>query len=86
MAVLAPDELPAGDLAAVVERAGKGAVADLELFDLYRGESLGEGRKSLAWHVLLQSQTKTLTDKDAQKFLSRVERAVAELGGELRRG
>ena len=86
VAVLAPDELPAGELAAVIERAGRGAVAGLELFDLYRGESLGEGRKSLAWHVLLQSQTKTLTDKDAQKFLSRVERAVAELGGELRRG
>ena len=86
VAVLAPDELPAGDLAAALHTAGKGAVAGLELFDLYRGETLGEGKKSLAWHVLLQSENKTLTDKDAHKFLSRVERVVAGLGGELRKG
>ncbi|MDA1265395.1 MAG: phenylalanine--tRNA ligase subunit beta, partial [Planctomycetota bacterium] len=86
VAVLAPDELPAGDLAAAITKAGKGSVHALELFDLYRGESLGEGRKSLAWHVVLQSPTKTLSDKEAQKFLSRVERAVAELGAELRTG
>lgn len=86
VAVLAPDDLPAGTLAGAIKKAGKGAVASLDLFDLYRGESLDAGTKSLAWHVLLQSENKTLTDKEAQKFLSRVERAVGELGGELRKG
>ncbi len=85
VAILAPGDLPAGELAAAIEAAGKGVVADLDLFDLYRGESLGAGKKSLAWHVLLQSEKKTLTDKDAQKFLGRVERAVEKLGAELRR-
>jgi phenylalanyl-tRNA synthetase beta chain len=86
VAVLAPDDLPAGDLAASIEAAGKGVVRSLELFDLYRGDSLGAGRKSLAWHVVLQSEKKTLTDKDGAKFLGRVERAVAELGAQLRTG
>lgn len=86
IAVLAPEDLAAGELAGAIETAGKGNVAGLELFDLYRGESLGEGKKSLAWHVELQSQTKTLTDKDAQKFLGRAERAVEKLGAEMRTG
>ena len=77
---------PAGDVVDVIERAGKGIVQDVELFDLYRGENLGAGKKSLAYHVLLQSDRKTLSDKDGQKFLSRLERMLADAGGELRRG
>ena len=75
----------AGELIALVEAAGKGQVADIELFDLYRGKSIGEGKKSLAFHVLLQSDARTLTDQDEQKFLQRFEKLVAEAGGELRR-
>ena len=56
----------------------------LELFDLYTGPNVGAGRKSLAWHVLLQSDSKTLGEKDMSKFLQRVEGAAAGLGGELR--
>ena len=57
-----------------------------ELFDLYRGDSIGAGKKSLAFHVLLQSETKTLTDKDEQKFLKRFDALISEAGGELRKG
>ncbi|MEM9800516.1 MAG: phenylalanine--tRNA ligase subunit beta [Planctomycetota bacterium] len=85
VACVAPDELPAAELHAAIEAAGKGSVADVELFDVFRGESLGDGKKSLAYHVVLQSSKKTLEDKDAQKFLSRLERALDEKGAALRR-
>ena len=52
---------------------------------MYTGPNLGAGRKSLAWHVVLQSDKKTLGEGDQQKFLKRVEREAQELGGELRR-
>ena len=55
-----------------------------QLFDLYTGPNIDEGKKSLAYHVLLQSPRRTLTDGDAQKFFKRLERAAGELGGELR--
>ena len=84
VAVSVLESTPAADLLALIEQAGKKQVADMELFDLYRGESVGPGRKSLAFHVLLQSDKKTLTDKDEQKFLQRFERLVSEAGGELR--
>ena len=57
----------------------------MELFDVYRGENVAGGRKSLAYHVLLQSERKTLTDKDQAKFLARFEKAVQKLDGRLRR-
>lgn len=84
VACVTPEDMPAAELRAVIEQAGKGAVADLELFDVFRGESLGEGKKSLAYHVVLQSAKKTLTDKDAHKFLGRLERALEQMGAALR--
>ena len=86
VAVSVPEATSAAELIALIEQAGKKQVAGTELFDLYRGESIGPGRKSLAFHVLLQSESKTLTDKDEQKFLQRFEKLVAETGGELRKG
>jgi phenylalanyl-tRNA synthetase beta chain len=47
-------------------------VANIGLFDVYRGADLGKGRKSLAFRVLLQDTRKTLTDAE-------VESAVAQL-------
>ncbi|MFT6831993.1 MAG: phenylalanyl-tRNA synthetase beta chain [Planctomycetota bacterium] len=85
VACVAPEELPASELSKAIEAAGKGSVADIELFDVFKGESLGEGKKSLAYHVVLQSATKTLTDKDANKFLSRLERTLETAGAALRR-
>jgi phenylalanyl-tRNA synthetase beta chain len=86
VAVAVAEATPAREIEAAIETAGKGVVAAMELFDLYRGESIGAGRKSLAYHVLLQSPTKTLGEKDEQKFLRRFEQAVEKLGGELRKG
>ena len=84
VAVAVPESTPAAELLSLIEQAGKKQVAGIELFDLYRGQSVGPGRKSLAFHVLLQSDKKTLTDKDEQKFLKRFEKIVADAGGELR--
>ncbi len=69
---------------AAIERCGKGLVASCELFDVFCGESVGAGRRSLAFHVLLASPERTLGEADGRKFLRRLERAAADLGGELR--
>jgi phenylalanyl-tRNA synthetase beta chain len=81
-----PEARAAAELERAIREAGKGLVRDVELFDLFRGESLGASRKSLAYHVVLASDERTLDDQDAEKFFQRLERHAAELGGELRRG
>jgi phenylalanyl-tRNA synthetase beta chain len=85
VAIEAPESVQAATLLDAVQQAGKGAVAGAELFDVYRGESLGNDKKSLAWHILLRSESKTMDDNDVQKFLSRFERLLEPLGAQHRR-
>jgi phenylalanyl-tRNA synthetase beta chain len=42
-------------------------VAKIELFDVYRGEELGEGKKSLAFHIWYQSPERTLTSQEVEE-------------------
>ena len=85
VALAADDALAAGELEAAIVRAGKSLVERVELFDVYRGESLGAGKKSLAYHVVLAAADRTLSDADAARFLARLERECAALGAELRK-
>ncbi len=85
VALALPEEVRAASAIEAIQRAGKKLAQEIELFDLYRGENLGPGKKSLAFHVLLQAEDRTLTDQDGAKFLERLAKAAAELGGELRR-
>jgi len=85
VAVDLPVSTRAAALVEVIEKAGKGQVVRSELFDVYTGDNIATGRKSLAYHVHLQSQTKTLSDKDQAKFLKRFEAELDALDGHLRK-
>jgi phenylalanyl-tRNA synthetase beta chain len=56
----------------------------VELFDVYRGEPLEAGRKSLAFEVVLQSGERTLTDEDVKAAVDAAVASAAELGATLR--
>ncbi len=57
----------------------------MRLFDIYRGEKLGEGKKSMAYQLTYQAQDRTLTDKDAETIRNRIVRALTkEYGAVLR--
>lgn len=75
-----------GDIAAVIRSAAGGTCAGVELFDVYTGESVGAGRKSLAYHVLLQAEDRTLGDTEERKFLARLKTGLEGIGAELRDG
>ncbi|MCP5020969.1 MAG: phenylalanine--tRNA ligase subunit beta [bacterium] len=84
VAIQAPDLIPAVDLVTLIEKAGKGIVAGVEPFDEFRGDSLPADTRSLAFHVRLYSDTRTLTDKDSAKFLKRLTGSLMAAGAELR--
>ncbi len=85
VALAAPEDVPAGELEALIRVSGKGLVDRTLLFDLFRGGKLGEGRKSLGFHVTLQAADRTLEEGDLAKFLDRLGRAAEAKGCELRR-
>ncbi|MBP4050708.1 phenylalanine--tRNA ligase subunit beta [Chromobacterium violaceum] len=66
--------------------AGKRAeiVADIALFDVYRGKGVAEGKKSLAFSVLMQDNSRTLTDEDVEPAMQALLEAASELGAQLR--
>jgi phenylalanyl-tRNA synthetase beta chain len=86
VAVVTDDGVPAREVEAAV-RAGAGDdVTGVALFDVYRGDVLGEGRRSLAYHVALDNAERQLNDGDEAAAIAGIERSVAELvGGQLRR-
>jgi phenylalanyl-tRNA synthetase beta chain len=79
-----------GTAASAIERCILQTAAPLRasavLFDLYEGESLGAGRKSLSYHVTLGAEDRTLSEAEVQKYLKRLDQALREAGGELRSG
>ena len=59
-------------------------VEDVQVFDVYTGGQVGEGRRSLALALRFQSPERTLTDEDVAPVRERIVASLAELGGELR--
>ena len=70
---------------AAIQAAGGTLLTDVELFDLYRGEPLAPGSKSLAFRLTYQSQEANLRDADVAKLRDRIIRRVErDTGGKLR--
>jgi phenylalanyl-tRNA synthetase beta chain len=85
LAFTVPEDVPAAELVAAAREAAGGALGEMRPFDVYRGEQVGEGRKSLAFAVSFQSSERTLTDDDAAELRQRIVSALAErFGAELR--
>jgi phenylalanyl-tRNA synthetase beta chain len=85
LAFAVPDEVAAGDLIAAAREAVGEELREMRPFDAYRGEQVGEGRKSVAFAVSFQSPARTLTDEDAAALREKIVRALGErFGAELR--
>jgi phenylalanyl-tRNA synthetase beta chain len=85
VAVAVAEEVEAGALVAAVREAGGAELRDVRVFDVYRGEQVGEGRKSVALRLSFQSPERTLSDEDAAGARGRIVAALAErFGAELR--
>jgi phenylalanyl-tRNA synthetase beta chain len=77
--------VPAATVLATVREAGGTLLADVRVFDVYHGEQVGTGRKSLALALSFRAPDRTLTDEDVAPLRQRIVAALRDaLGGELR--
>ena len=76
--------MPAEKLDKAIRQGAGALLVDLDLFDVYRGAALGDGRRSLAYRLRLQAPDRTLTDGDVADVRAKVTAAAAKLGAELR--
>lgn len=85
VAVVVDSAVPAERVAAVIREAGGPEVVAVALFDVYAGEQIEAGKKSLAYALEMRSPDRTLTDEDALAVRDRIVAALASsVGGRLR--
>jgi phenylalanyl-tRNA synthetase beta chain len=83
-AFLVPATLAAGDLVRAVQGADKAAITSVRVFDVFAGQGVPEGKKSIAVEVTLQPGEASFKDADLKAIAEKVVAAAAKLGGELR--
>ena len=84
IAVLVDENVTVESLLAAMQAGNVANVVELALFDLYRGKGVVEGKKSLAFRVLLQDTQKTLTDIEIEQSVQRLVSVLQQNGAELR--
>ncbi|GGH88228.1 phenylalanyl-tRNA synthetase beta chain [Pullulanibacillus pueri] len=85
IALVVDEAITSGQLVQVIKSTGAPLLKEVKLFDIYRGESLGEGKKSMAYALKYLDPEKTLTDKEVEKVHQKVlEACETQLGAVLR--
>ena len=85
LALVVDKDLTAERVAELICRTGGKVVRDVRLFDVYRGEKIGAGKKSLAYSLTYQASDRTLSDKDVAGLRAHILRRLEqELGAKLR--
>jgi phenylalanyl-tRNA synthetase beta chain len=84
IAVIVDESVPAERVASLIKQTGGKTVSNVRLFDVYRDEKIGAGKKSLAYSLTYQSD-KTMTDAEAAAIRTKiVKRLEYEVGAKLR--
>lgn len=77
IAILVPPKTKVIDVLDIIENTAGGLLIDTDLFDIYEGEGL-EGRKNLAFHLIFQSNEKTLSDKEVNALMDKIIKALEQ--------
>ncbi len=86
IALVVSSETSAGMLEDVIRSAGGKLLKDVRLFDLYEGDNVEEGKKSLAFSLTYADPERTLTDEEVVKAHDKVLNALTTEAGALLRG
>jgi phenylalanyl-tRNA synthetase beta chain len=81
LAVVVNESVRADEISSIIEESGAPEVVDVRLFDLYRGEQVPAGKKSLAYALELRVADRTLTDAEAAEVRDRIVKVLSERTG-----
>lgn len=85
IALLVEDSILVQDIEEAIRKAGGNLVEKVQLFDIYKGSQIPEGKKSIAYAIAYRDEKKTLTDKDVTKVHDKILRTLEhKLGAVLR--
>ena len=84
MAIVAPNTVQAGDILAVMQEEGGEYLESVRIFDVYEGEHIPEGYRSLAYTLSFRSYEGTLVDADIEDRIQGILAKLADKGCTLR--
>ncbi len=85
LALVIDREFPAAELVKTVRELGTELLEDVTVFDVYEGQSVARGKKSIALALTYRAKDRTLTDEEVNRVhAALVEAARTRLGAELR--
>ena len=85
LAVVVAEDVEAGAIVAAAREAAGAELGDIRVFDVYTGDPIPAGKKSVAFSVSFQSPVRTLTDEDARRLRGAIVSLLGErFGAELR--
>jgi phenylalanyl-tRNA synthetase beta chain len=84
IAVVVASDITAANVIEAVRKGGGDLLAAAEVFDVYEGEQVGEGNRSLALRLEFRASDRTLTEDEVAERRAAIEAALDEIGGRLR--
>lgn len=84
-AMLVDSDLPVGNIEKAISQGAGRLLEKIELFDIYQGAQIPEGKKSVAYSVFLRSQENTLTDKEIDDVNAKIIAKLESIGASLRK-
>ena len=85
IALLVDDAVLVQEIEDCIRKAGGNIVEKVQLFDIYKGKQIPEGKKSIAYAIAYRDENKTLQDKDVNKVHDKILRSLEyKLGATLR--
>ncbi len=83
-AVIIDENVPCGNILNAVKASNKEYIKDAVIFDIYKGEKLEVGKKSVAVHIIIEQRDKTLTEDEINVIFNGAIASVEKIGGKLR--
>ncbi len=84
ISMVMPKSISVGKVEEVIEKKGGKILESYQLFDIYEGNQIMEGYKSVAYSIVFRAKDKTLEDKEVTEAMNRILKALQGLGIELR--
>lgn len=85
ISMVVPKNILAGDIEKVFEKKGGKLLEKYDLFDVYEGEQIQDGYKSIAYSLAFRAKDRNLEEADITGAMEKIIKALEELGAELRR-
>jgi phenylalanyl-tRNA synthetase beta chain len=81
IALLADEGVPVAEIESIARGSGAGLLESVKLFDVYRGEQIEQGKKSLAFNLVYRAEDRTLTDEEVNGVHEKILGRIAEKTG-----